>query len=141
MYIIVCIHIRRVFHVSSWSWCRHHHQQLLRFVEQAQTFFHSTTEIGTDAAFRSTAKIDNPPSEISAQQRASFTPFVVPAMDPDRIHAYLQVACAALGFDIGEVWWTSNEDGTSTVAAIGTSTIPWSNFQSNVGRCHVMGQI
>eukprot|EP00977_Amphora_coffeiformis_P007376 scaffold1595_cov171-Amphora_coffeaeformis.AAC.17 len=39
-------------------------------------------------------------------------------MDPDRIHAYLQVACAALGFDIGEVWWTTNENGSSTVAAI-----------------------
>lgn len=40
-------------------------------------------------------------------------------MDPDRIHAYLQVACAALGFDIGEVWWTTSENGSSTVAAIG----------------------
>ena len=25
-------------------------------------------------------------------------------MDPERIHAYLQAACAGLGFDIGEVW-------------------------------------
>ena len=46
-------------------------------------------------------------------------------MDPDRIHAYLQVACAALGFDIGEVWWTTNENGSSTLAAIG-KLIPWS---------------
>jgi hypothetical protein len=40
-------------------------------------------------------------------------------MDADRVHAYLQVACAGLGFDIGEVWWMSNDSGTSTVAAIG----------------------
>jgi len=39
-------------------------------------------------------------------------------MDPDRVRSYLQVACAGLGFDIGEVWWMSNENGTSTVAAI-----------------------
>ena len=29
-------------------------------------------------------------------------------MDPDRVRAYLQVACAGLGFDIGEIWWTTN---------------------------------
>ena len=40
-------------------------------------------------------------------------------MDPERVRAYLQVACAGLGFDIGEVWWTQNENGTSTVARIG----------------------
>ena len=40
-------------------------------------------------------------------------------MDPERVRAYLQVACAGLGFDIGEVWWTTNERGSSTVAAIG----------------------
>ena len=40
-------------------------------------------------------------------------------MDPERVRAYLQVACAGLGFDIGEIWWTSNENGSSTVAAIG----------------------
>jgi len=40
-------------------------------------------------------------------------------MDPCRIRSYLQVACAGLGFDIGEIWWTSNEYGSSTVAAIG----------------------
>ena len=39
-------------------------------------------------------------------------------MDADRVRSYLQVACAGLGFDIGEVWWMSNENGTSTVAAI-----------------------
>jgi len=39
-------------------------------------------------------------------------------MDPDRVRAYLQVACAGLGFDIGEVWWSSsNESGTSTALA------------------------
>ena len=47
-------------------------------------------------------------------------------MDPERVRAYLQVACAGLGFDIGEVWWTSNENGSSTVAAIGEYGIPWS---------------
>jgi hypothetical protein len=35
------------------------------------------------------------------------------------VRAYLQVACAGLGFDIGEVWWTQNENGSSTVAALG----------------------
>lgn len=46
-------------------------------------------------------------------------------MDPERIRAYLQVACAGLGFDIGEVWWTSNESGSSTVAAIRKSPSIW----------------
>ena len=43
-------------------------------------------------------------------------------MDPDRVRAYLQISCAGLGFDIGELWWTSNEDSgsTSALAAIGT---------------------
>jgi hypothetical protein len=40
-------------------------------------------------------------------------------MDPGRIHAYLQAACAGLGFDIGEVWFSQNDKGTSTVAQIG----------------------
>ena len=40
-------------------------------------------------------------------------------MDADRVRSYLQVACAGLGFDIGEVWWMSNDSGTSTVATIG----------------------
>ena len=39
-------------------------------------------------------------------------------MDADRVRAYLQVACAGLGFDIGEVWWMQNDGGTSTLAAI-----------------------
>lgn len=39
-------------------------------------------------------------------------------MDPCRIRSYLQVACAGLGFEIGEIWWTANEHGSSTVAAI-----------------------
>eukprot|EP00568_Trieres_chinensis_P009069 CAMPEP_0183314770 /NCGR_PEP_ID=MMETSP0160_2-20130417/49554_1 /TAXON_ID=2839 ORGANISM="Odontella Sinensis, Strain Grunow 1884" /NCGR_SAMPLE_ID=MMETSP0160_2 /ASSEMBLY_ACC=CAM_ASM_000250 /LENGTH=34 /DNA_ID= /DNA_START= /DNA_END= /DNA_ORIENTATION= len=30
-------------------------------------------------------------------------------MDPERVRAYLQVACAGLGFQVGEVWWTSND--------------------------------
>ena len=40
-------------------------------------------------------------------------------MDPERVRAYLQAACAGLGFDIGEVWFTTSENGTSTVAAVG----------------------
>ena len=44
---------------------------------------------------------------------------IINIMDADRVRSYLQVACAGLGFDIGEVWWMSNENGTSTVAAIG----------------------
>lgn len=41
-------------------------------------------------------------------------------MDPDRVRAYLQISCAGLGFDIGELWWTSNKDGgsSSAIAAI-----------------------
>jgi hypothetical protein len=42
-------------------------------------------------------------------------------MDPDRVRAYLQVACAGLGFDIGEIWWSSNEAGSTALAAIGKS--------------------
>ncbi len=37
-------------------------------------------------------------------------------MDPDRVRAYLQVACAGLGFDIGEIWWSSNEEGETSTA-------------------------
>lgn len=56
-------------------------------------------------------------------------------MDPERIHAYLQAACAGLGFDIGEVWFSSNETGASTVATIESKAVP-SNVedQSNGGR-------
>jgi len=39
-------------------------------------------------------------------------------MDPERIHSYLQAACAGLGFDVGEVWFSSSETSSSTVAAI-----------------------
>lgn len=45
-------------------------------------------------------------------------------MDPERVRGYLQVACAGLGFDIGEIWWTQNESGTSTLATIGESHCP-----------------
>jgi len=40
-------------------------------------------------------------------------------MDPERIHAYLQAACAGLGMTVGEVWFAQNETGSSTVAKIG----------------------
>jgi len=42
-------------------------------------------------------------------------------MDPDRVRAYLQISCAGLGFDIGELWWTFSKDSgsTSALAAIG----------------------
>jgi len=39
-------------------------------------------------------------------------------MDPQRIHAYLQAACAGIGFDIGEVWFSSNDAGASTITTI-----------------------
>jgi len=42
-------------------------------------------------------------------------------MDPDRVKAYLQVACAGLGFDIGEVWWTTNESSPTTLPTIENS--------------------
>lgn len=41
-------------------------------------------------------------------------------MDPQRMQAYLRLACSVLGCEIGEVWITNNENGHSTVAAIGT---------------------
>lgn len=50
-------------------------------------------------------------------------------MDPERVRAYLQVACAGLGFDIGEVWYTSNENGSSTVAQIGTLSLLFEFFR------------
>ena len=50
-------------------------------------------------------------------------------MDPERVRAYLQVACAGLGFDIGEVWFTSNENGSSTVAQIGTLSLLFEFFR------------
>jgi hypothetical protein len=44
-------------------------------------------------------------------------------MDADRVRAYLQVACTGLGFDIGEIWWSSDDkDGSSSaLMAIGES--------------------
>jgi hypothetical protein len=42
-------------------------------------------------------------------------------MDPDRVQAYLQAACSGLGFDIGEVWRTSNRrqpNGTFPTKAV-----------------------
>lgn len=50
-------------------------------------------------------------------------------MDPERIHAYLQAACAGLGFDIGEVWLSSNESGSTTLAKIEEKALP-QNSQS-----------
>ena len=50
-------------------------------------------------------------------------------MDAERVRAYLQVACAGLGFEIGEVWWTSSEKGHSTVASIGKRLPSSSAFQ------------
>lgn len=64
-------------------------------------------------------------------------------MDPDRVRAYLQVACAGLGFDIGEVWWTSNENGSSTVAAIGRFQTRHRSVSSHgrIGSSRVFGAI
>eukprot|EP00559_Dactyliosolen_fragilissimus_P008833 CAMPEP_0184859256 /NCGR_PEP_ID=MMETSP0580-20130426/4257_1 /TAXON_ID=1118495 /ORGANISM="Dactyliosolen fragilissimus" /LENGTH=646 /DNA_ID=CAMNT_0027355775 /DNA_START=55 /DNA_END=1992 /DNA_ORIENTATION=- len=44
-------------------------------------------------------------------------------MDPDRVRSYLKASCAGLGFDIGEVWFTSNESGISTLTAIDNTSI------------------
>ena len=35
-------------------------------------------------------------------------------MDPGRVKAYLQVACTGLGFDIGEIWWATDNNGSSS---------------------------
>ena len=50
-------------------------------------------------------------------------------MDPDRVRAYIQLACAGLGFDIGEVWFISDKqkNGNSAPAipdSIGTVRVP-----------------
>lgn len=52
-------------------------------------------------------------------------------MDPGRIHAYLQAACAGLGFDIGEVWFSSTNNGTETVSSLGGKQA-WFHFLSFV---------
>lgn len=57
-------------------------------------------------------------------------------MDPERVRGYLQVACAGLGFDIGEIWWTQNETGTSTLATIGELLPPFSSEVSLAATCH-----
>jgi hypothetical protein len=51
-------------------------------------------------------------------------------MDPDRVRAYLQVACAGLGFDIGEIWWSSNEEGggSTALATFGKFFVPRTRF-------------
>jgi hypothetical protein len=56
-------------------------------------------------------------------------------MDPERVRGYLQVACAGLGFDIGEIWWTQNETGTSTLATIGELLPPFSS-EVSPATCH-----
>ena len=40
-------------------------------------------------------------------------------MDPERVKAYLQAACAGLGFDVGEIWWTSGNAVPSAVTVSG----------------------
>ena len=42
-------------------------------------------------------------------------------MDPGRIHAYLQAACSGLGFDVGEVWFSSTEVPSSPSLTFGES--------------------
>eukprot|EP00816_Leptocylindrus_hargravesii_P011030 CAMPEP_0196823004 /NCGR_PEP_ID=MMETSP1362-20130617/85680_1 /TAXON_ID=163516 /ORGANISM="Leptocylindrus danicus, Strain CCMP1856" /LENGTH=1194 /DNA_ID=CAMNT_0042202721 /DNA_START=298 /DNA_END=3883 /DNA_ORIENTATION=+ len=44
-------------------------------------------------------------------------------MDPERIHAYLQAACAGLGFDIGEVWRITGP-GAATSKSVDSGIIP-----------------
>mmetsp|Transcript_4391 Transcript_4391/g.6331 ORF Transcript_4391/g.6331 Transcript_4391/m.6331 type:complete len:313 (-) Transcript_4391:428-1366(-) len=57
-------------------------------------------------------------------------------MDPDRVRAYLQVACAGLGFDIGEIWWANKQealeqDDTNRSTALTTTTSNNSNSSNN----------
>lgn len=65
-------------------------------------------------------------------------------MDADRVRSYLQVACAGLGFDIGEVWWMSNDGGAGAVAAIeGSSCGSCGNESDSSGEgtyANMMGQ-
>jgi hypothetical protein len=61
--------------------------------------------------------------------------FAAAKMDPERVRGYLQVACAGLGFDIGEIWWTQNETGTSTLATIGELLPPFSS-EVSPATCH-----
>jgi len=65
------------------------------------------------ASCRRILRLDEPTTTLSKFLPSS-------TMDPERIHAYLQAACAGLGMTIGEVWFAQNETGTSTVAKIGT---------------------
>lgn len=53
-------------------------------------------------------------------------------MDPDRIHSYLKAACIGLGFDIGEVWWTS----TTEKATASTKITRNSPGESSVTMCN-----
>jgi hypothetical protein len=50
-------------------------------------------------------------------------------MDPERVRAYLQVACTGLGFDIGEIWWTS---GVSSNSSSPSSSPPLSPTSSPI---------
>jgi hypothetical protein len=45
-------------------------------------------------------------------------------MDPDRVKAYLQVACTGLGFDIGEIWWTSDDNTGASSALMAIGELP-----------------
>lgn len=67
------------------------------------------------------------------KQKESLLRTTMAEMDAERVRAYLQVACAGLGFEIGEVWWTSSANGHSTVASIGKSFHPCSNFPFSNG--------
>ncbi|KAL3945595.1 MAG: hypothetical protein SGBAC_000335 [Bacillariaceae sp.] len=52
-------------------------------------------------------------------------------MDPGRVKAYLQVACTGLGFDIGEIWWATDDNGSSSRL---TSMEPGNNGNGSDGK-------
>ena len=55
-------------------------------------------------------------------------------VEPESIHAFLQAACAGLGFDIGEVWWYSDPKGPSSKNKdVNSSNSSFIDIQNSVG--------
>ena len=55
-------------------------------------------------------------------------------VEPESIHAFLQAACAGLGFDIGEVWWYSDPKGPSSKSGdLNSSNSSFIDIQNSVG--------
>ena len=49
-------------------------------------------------------------------------------MDTSRVQAYLKVACAGLGFDVGEVWVTTKSQGSAGIAFGGKFNLIFRSF-------------